>query len=94
MSSPFVRSTPRLWQLYNLAKTWGCRPSELLNLSSDFDAYCLDNAVATFGNHLSAELESVEGKNKREMERKREAILRRYIPQQAKARKFKDPGKR
>lgn len=83
-----------MWQIYNLAKTWNCRPSELLGLTSDWDAYCLDNAVAAFGNHLTAELDGVEGKNKQEIERKRETILRRYLPEATKARKFADPGKR
>lgn len=89
MSSP-----AQLWRTYNLAKTWGCRPSELLGISSDWTAYCFDSAVAVFGSHLSAELEDVEGKNKKEIQRKRETILRRYIPEKTKAQKFKDPGKR
>jgi hypothetical protein len=66
----------------------------LLNLSSDWQAFCLDRAVAVFGNTLSAELEDVEGKNKKQIIRKREQILRRWIPEASETRKFADPGRR
>lgn len=44
-----------------------------------YEAHCLDEAVATFGNALSAELADVEGKDRREIERKQEAILLRWL---------------
>jgi hypothetical protein len=71
-----------------------CRPSELMGLKNTWDAYCFDSAVATFGIHVQNELDSVEGKTEKEKDRKRDAVLRRYIPELAKARKFADPGKR
>lgn len=83
-----------LWQLFNLAKTWNCRPSQLINVQSDWQAFCLDRAVATFGNALKAELESVEGKNAKAVERKRSQILGRWIPEAREQRKFADPGRR
>lgn len=83
-----------LWQLFNLAKTWQTRPSQLLNIDNDWQAFCLDRAVATFGNALKAELDSVEGKNNKEIQRKRESILRKWIPEASSERKFADPGKR
>lgn len=52
----------------------------------------MDRAVATFGNALSAELESVEGKNSRTIQSKRESILRKWIPEARETRKFRDPG--
>lgn len=83
-----------LWQTFNLAKTWNCRPSELIGLTSDWQAFCFDRAVAAFGNPLEAELNAVEGKNKKTVERKREQILRRWIPEARETRKFADPGSR
>jgi hypothetical protein len=47
----------------------------LVNITDSYAAYCLDEAVAVFGNTLSAELDSVEGKNASEMELKRKRIL-------------------
>lgn len=82
-----------MWRMYGLAKTWGCRPSELLE-ADGWRAFCFDSAISVFGNHVSNELNAVEGKSTKETTRKREAVLRKYIPEQAKARKFKDPTKR
>lgn len=83
-----------MWQLWNLAKTWNCRPSELINIDSDWTAFCFDRAIATFGNALNHELESVEGKNAKTVQSKREQVLRNWIPEARETRKFKDPGKR
>lgn len=83
-----------LWQTYNLAKTWGCRPSALMGIESDWTAFCFDRAVATFGNSLQNELDSVEGKNQKTIASKREQVLRKWIPEARTTRKFKDPGKR
>lgn len=80
-----------MWQLFNLAKTWNSRPSELLNIESDWTAFCLDRAIATFGNALKAELEGVEGKNAKTVQSKREQVLRNWIPEARATRKFKDP---
>jgi hypothetical protein len=66
----------------------------LLGIEHDWVAYCLDSAVAAFGTALQADLDEVEGKTRREVQRKREGVLRRYIPELSKAQKFKDPGKR
>lgn len=52
-------------------------------------AYCVDNAVFSFGSALNAELESVEGKNKKEIKIKRERVMTKWLglPQ-----KFRNPG--
>jgi hypothetical protein len=65
----------QVWTLYLHAKTWGVRPSSLLNITESYPAYCFDEAVAVFGNTLSAELDSVDGKNAAEIELKRKHIL-------------------
>ncbi len=38
--------------LHRTAKTYGIRPSKLLNISDEWAAYCLDNAIALFGNFV------------------------------------------
>ena len=52
-------------------------------------AYCLDSAVFNFGSALKGELEGIEGKNKQEITRKQERVLRKWLdlPQ-----KFRNPG--
>lgn len=83
-----------MWQIYNLAKTWNCRPSELLGIESDWTAFCLDRAIATFGNALKGELEAVEGKNSKTIQAKRGQVLRNWIPEARETRRFKDPARK
>jgi hypothetical protein len=54
-----------------------------------YQAYCFDNAVSTFGVALDAELDSVEGKNSREITQKRDRILRKWLGLPM---KFRNPG--
>lgn len=51
-------------------------------------AFCFDNAVCTFGRALEGELDSIEGKNMKEVTRKRDRLLRKWLglPQ-----KFRNP---
>ena len=71
------------------------RPSTLLSLEDDsWAAYCLDTAIWTIGSTIQSDLNNVEAKNPQEEKRKKDQILRRWIPEATKARKFKDPGAR
>ena len=81
------------WALYNHAKTWGVRPSELLDIDNPYIAYCLDEAVATFGNGVSNELESVEGKSKSQVNQRRRAVLGKLLKLPDEVR-FKKPPER
>ena len=46
-----------MWRLWNLSKTFGTRPSELMGISDDgLTAYHLDSAVWAFGTELDAAL--------------------------------------
>ena len=89
-----MRNRPLLWRLHNQAKTYNCRPSDLLGLEDTHDRYCFDSAASLWGNVIESELNAVEGKNSKEIQNKRDSVLRRYIPELAKARKFADPGRR
>lgn len=61
------------------AKTWNCRPSDLLAIEDDYVAYCLDQAVGYFGRHLEAELGKVEAKDHADAEWQQRRILERYL---------------
>ncbi len=80
--------------MHNLAKTYRCRPSDLLGLTNTWDAFAFDSAVAVFSNKVESEMDSVKGRTDKAKQNARDAVLRRYIPELAKARKFADPGKR
>jgi hypothetical protein len=65
--------------LYVDAKTWNCRPSNLLAIEDDYVAYCLDQAVGYLGRSIEAELGRVEAKSESEAEAKRQRVLERFL---------------
>lgn len=68
-----------MWMLFVEAKTWNCRPSELMAIQDDYVAYCLDQAVGHFGRTVEAELDKVEGKTAEERTHKRQRVLERFL---------------
>lgn len=85
-----------MWETYHLAKKAAISPSEYLGINRLEDpwvAYCLDRAVTTFGTAIVAELDAVEGRNKQEIETKRNRIINRYFPSSSGAR-HQDPANR
>lgn len=84
------------WKIYQQAKTWGCRPSQLLGIDNDYYAYCLDEVVATWGSHVTSELESIEGKNEKEVSAKRQRRLMELLnaPDEVRFRPMRKPTKK
>lgn len=75
-----MKRLPGVWSLYLLAKQWGNAPSVHLGLEEgSYEAYCLDEAVMIFGAHISAALESIEGKDKHQIEQKQSRLLERLL---------------
>jgi hypothetical protein len=74
-----------------MSKAWGVRPSELFNIASDFEAWCFDRAVFTFGTALDAELkQAVDGaKNQRQAETRHAQVMQEWLGIK---RKFRDPA--
>lgn len=54
-----MRNTPLAWQLFNVAQTWGVRPSELAGVEDSYHAFCLDQAIAALGNGVRHRLDSL-----------------------------------
>lgn len=79
-----------LWNLYKLAKTWVVRPSDLLNVKDDYIAFCIDEAVATFGDEIEAELQDArdDAKTKAQALLAQQQVLSRYIGIRP---KYRDP---
>ncbi len=77
-----------------MAKSYSCRPSDLLDLQDPYDRFSFDRAVWHFGTALTSELNSVKGKTDREIERKQDRILKKWIPESApNAKQFREPPK-
>jgi hypothetical protein len=81
-----------MWTLYNSAKTWGSRPSELLGITETYQAYCLDQAVAMFGNYVENRLANVDDKDPKKAEKKREALLESILTGKP-GKRFAEPPK-
>lgn len=70
----------------------GVRPSQLYEVDDPVAAYCFDKAVNHFGSELKAELENVQGKTDKEIQRKRAGVLARWVPGSANRQRFRDPA--
>lgn len=85
-----MKNSSELWGLYQTAKSFMVRPSELLNVQDRYAAYCLDNACGEFGRSLENELSNIEGKNKKEIAVKSDRVMRRWLDLPA---RYRDPVK-
>jgi hypothetical protein len=61
------------------AKTWGCRPSELMALDDEYVAYCFDQAIGYIGRAIEGELGKVDAKNETEAEHKRKLVFEKFF---------------
>lgn len=74
-----MRNRSLSWSLYNQAKLWNTRPSQLVGVTQEYQAYCFDEAVGSWGTYVTNELEKLEGKNEKEVSRKRHNRLLQLI---------------
>lgn len=74
-----MKDLTRVWKIYLLAKVWEVRASELLGIEDAYTAYCFDEAVAEVGTTIAAELDKVEGKNQKDIERKKAMVLAKWF---------------
>lgn len=55
------------------------RPSDLLAVSDRYGAYCVDDAVAFFGNMVESELARVDGKDNKQINQRRNLVLKKML---------------
>lgn len=68
-----------MWSLYNTSKQWSKRPSEMVGITEEYTAFCFDEAVGLWGSYVVNELEKIEGKNEKEVTRKRHQRLLKLL---------------
>lgn len=79
-----------LWETWTLAKQWGVRPSELLSIAYELDAYFLDRAITTFGMSVEADLDkaSTDAKNSKKAAQARARVLDKWLETET---RYRDP---
>ena len=60
-----------MWSMYQNAQLWSCRPSNLAGIDDPYLAFCFDEAVATWGGYIKSELEKIEGKKEKDVQKRR-----------------------
>lgn len=76
-----------------MAKTWGTTPSAHLGIPmGSYQAWCVDEAIAWFGNTLKAELDNAKGKTEKAKERRRRLILHTTFAGELGGPKYADPA--
>lgn len=80
-----------MWGLYQNSKLWGTLPSKIMGVKGKYRAYCFDEAVSTWGTFITNELEKIEGKSDKEVNRKRrnKLMLLLQVPDEQRFRKPK-----
>lgn len=69
-----------MWSLYTEAKTWRCRPSDLMGLAAGtVEAWSLDSAVGAWGRAVTEALESVTGKKPEMVRAGQERVLAKWL---------------
>lgn len=48
-----------MWSVFLMAKEVHARPSELLNIRDDYEAYCVDEVVLMWGSYIEEEVGKV-----------------------------------
>lgn len=94
MPSSFVKNRMLLWQAFQSAKHWNVRPSQLYDIEGSYYAFCFDEAVMTWGNFVTSELEKIEGNNTKTVEKKRHNKLLQLLdaPAEQRFRSMKPSG--
>ena len=97
--SDFVKNKTLVWIVYGQAKAWQVTPSSLLGVKTgSYEAWCLDQAVNYFGNHVEVELEKVGQKlsaKERALQANRQRKLEKLLdpnPEVVKKGQFMDPA--
>jgi hypothetical protein len=75
-----------------LSEALHTRPSEIADLENSYDAYCFDQAVATWGIFVQSELDKIEGKTSASIQRKRESKLRQLLAEPGQKQVYADPA--
>lgn len=84
-----------MWQLWQLSSSTASRPSSLLDIQDSYTAFCMDQAVAMFGNGVQNILDSITHKNEKfqtaQRTAKLNAILSDAPPEEAVKKSFAAP---
>lgn len=70
-----------MYLTWSQAKTYSCRPSELLGIEDRLAAYYLDRAVALFGSRVDRELEEARqnAKNPQRAQLATNSVMQRWL---------------
>jgi hypothetical protein len=68
-----------MFLLHQIAKEYGVRPSDLVGISHEYVAFCVDQIVFRWGTYVQGELDSVDGKDKNQIEGRRRAVIHRLL---------------
>lgn len=74
------------------ARKGNTRPSDILGIEDDFEAFCVDEAVYYFGEYVKEKMEEVKGKTKAQRRGKAENVLRKYLGEKPKFRDISEIG--
>lgn len=78
--------------MWKLAEALHTRPSAVADIENSYEAYCFDQAAATWGMYVQSELDKIEGKTQSSVQRKRENKLRQLLAEPGQKAVYADPA--
>jgi hypothetical protein len=76
-----------------MSTAYGTRPSDLIGITGEARRFMFDNAVFAFGTALKNELANVEGKNAKDIEKKSQRVIDRWLGTEG-PKRYKDPARK
>lgn len=76
-----------------MSTAYGTRPSDLLGVTGEAKRFMFDNAVFAFGTALKNDLAAVEGKNAKEVERKSQRLMSKWLGTEG-PKRYRDPARK
>jgi hypothetical protein len=92
-----VQNLGSSWSLLQVSKQWQQPPSQILQLTNSFDAYCFDQCLAWFDGHVEGLLDKIEYKDSKKTQAVRSSFLTRFIggpDAERQTKQYADPGAR
>lgn len=74
-----MKNLPLMWNLFQDSKLWNQRPSTMVAIEDEYASFCFDQVVSAWGTYVTNQLDQIEGKNDKEINRKRHRKLSQLL---------------
>lgn len=83
-----------MWQIWQMSKTWSCRPSDILGIEKTDQAFFVDRGFWLFCSGIEGEMDDASNKAKTSSQARgaRYGVLMKYLYPNDPSKRFRSPG--